>query len=48
MIHYAVAIANINHIDLTKAIIKKDKQAAMKYNQFPNLEEYLEVKLMGK
>lgn len=48
VIHYAVAIANINHIDLTKAIIKKDKQAAMKYNQFPNLEEYLEVKLMGK
>ncbi|GIO27408.1 MazG nucleotide pyrophosphohydrolase domain-containing protein [Ornithinibacillus bavariensis] len=41
VIHYAVAIASINHIDLTKAIIKKDKQAAMKYNQSPNLEEFL-------
>jgi len=48
VIHYAVAIASISRIDLTKAIIKKDKQAAMKYNQFPNLEEYLEVKVMEK
>lgn len=41
VIHYAVAIASINQIDLTKAIIDKDKQAAMKYNQSPNLEEFL-------
>ena len=43
VIHYAVAIASIHHIDLTEAIINKDKQAAMKYNQSPNLEEYLEL-----
>jgi len=43
VIHYAVAIASINHIDLTKAIIKKDKQAAIKYNQSPNLEEFLVI-----
>ncbi|MCR8848450.1 hypothetical protein NQ095_08560 [Rossellomorea sp. SC111] len=43
VIHYAVAIASINDIDLTKAIINKDKQAAVKYNQAPNLEEYLVV-----
>jgi NTP pyrophosphatase (non-canonical NTP hydrolase) len=43
VIHYAVAIASINDIDLTKAIIKKDKQAAIKYNQSPNLEEFLVV-----
>jgi NTP pyrophosphatase (non-canonical NTP hydrolase) len=43
VIHYAVAIASLNNIDLTKAIINKDKQAAIKYNQSPNLEEYLEV-----
>lgn len=43
VIHYAVAIASINNIDLTKAIIEKDKQAAIKYNQSPNLEEFLEV-----
>ncbi|SDQ56791.1 MazG nucleotide pyrophosphohydrolase domain-containing protein [Virgibacillus salinus] len=41
VIHYAMAIASINHIDLTKAIIKKDSQAAIKYNQSPNLEEFL-------
>ncbi|OAT81897.1 nucleotide pyrophosphohydrolase [Bacillus sp. MKU004] len=41
VIHYAVAIASINDIDLTEAIIKKDKQAAIKYNQSPNLEEFL-------
>ncbi|MGD6831266.1 hypothetical protein ACQCT5_03845 [Sutcliffiella halmapala] len=41
VIHYAVAIASINNIDLTKANIKKDQQAAIKYNQSPNLEEYI-------
>lgn len=41
VIHYAVAIASINDIDLTEAMIKKDKQAAIKYNQSPNLEEFL-------
>lgn len=41
VIHYAVAIASINHIDLTTAIIEKDKQAAIKYDQSPNLEEFL-------
>lgn len=44
VIHYAVAIASINQIDLSKAIIKKDKQAAIKYNHSPNLEEFLEQK----
>ncbi|MRG86020.1 MazG nucleotide pyrophosphohydrolase domain-containing protein [Salinibacillus xinjiangensis] len=43
VIHYAVAIASINNIDLSKAIIKKDRQAAIKYNQSPNLEEFIEI-----
>lgn len=43
VIHYAVAIASINQIDLSEAISKKDKQAAVKYNQSPNLEEFLIV-----
>lgn len=43
VIHYAVAIASINGIDLTKAIIEKDKQAAIKYDQSPHLEEYLVI-----
>ncbi|GGA65701.1 MazG nucleotide pyrophosphohydrolase domain-containing protein [Ornithinibacillus halotolerans] len=41
VIHYAVAIASLNNIDLTEAIINKDREAAIKYNQTPNLEEYL-------
>ncbi|BCB02355.1 MazG nucleotide pyrophosphohydrolase domain-containing protein [Bacillus sp. KH172YL63] len=41
VIHYAVAIASINGIDLTEAIIHKDKLAAIKYKQSPNLEEFL-------
>ena len=41
VIHYAVAIASIHDIDLTEAIMKKDKQAAMKYQQTPDLEEFL-------
>ncbi|MGM0752630.1 MAG: MazG nucleotide pyrophosphohydrolase domain-containing protein [Bacillota bacterium] len=41
VIHYVVAIASINDIDLTEAIFNKDTQAAMKYNQSPNLEEFI-------
>lgn len=41
VIHYVVAIASINNINLTTAIIEKDKKAALKYNQSPNLEGYL-------
>ncbi len=40
IIHYAVAIAAINNIDLTTAMIEKDKQASIKYNH-QSLEEYL-------
>lgn len=41
VLHYAIAIASVNNIDLTKAIFEKDKEAAVKYNQSPNLEEFL-------
>lgn len=41
IIHYTVAIANFYKIDLEEAIIQKDKVAAIKYNQSPSLEEYL-------
>lgn len=41
VIHYAIAIASINDINLTKAIINKDKQAAIKYNFSPNLEKFI-------
>lgn len=41
IIHYTLAIASVNKIDLEKAIIRKDKIASIKYKQTPNLEEYL-------
>ena len=44
VIHYAVAIASVNDIDLTEAIINKDKQAARKYHQSPDLEGFLAEK----
>ena len=41
MIHYIVAIAAINDIDLTKIIFEKDKKAAVKYNHRTNLEAFV-------
>lgn len=41
VIHYAVAIATINDIDLEQTILAKDQRASKKYNQSPNLIEYL-------
>ncbi|MGY3750752.1 MazG nucleotide pyrophosphohydrolase domain-containing protein [Vagococcus acidifermentans] len=41
VIHYAVAIATINDIDLEQIILAKDQVASKKYNQSPNLFEYL-------
>ena len=42
IIHYTVAIAAINDIDLTKTIFDKDKKAAIKYQHERDLEEFLE------
>ena len=44
MIHYIVAIAAINHIDLTNIIIEKDKTASVKYHHRTNLETFLTEK----
>ena len=41
MIHYIVAIAAINDIDLAKIIVEKDKKASIKYNHKTNLETFL-------
>ena len=41
VIHYAVAIAAINHIDLTETILIKDKKASLKYHHDINLETYI-------
>ena len=41
VIHYAVAIAALNGIDLSAAILEKDKKASVKYNHDVNLEQFL-------
>ena len=41
MIHYIVAIAAINDIDLNGIILEKDKVASVKYNHTMNLEEFM-------
>lgn len=44
IIHYTVAIAAINEIDLTKTIFEKDKTAAVKYQHQKDLEQFLAEK----
>ena len=41
MIHYIVAIAAINEIDLNEIILKKDRVASVKYNHDINLEQFI-------
>ena len=41
VIHYAFAIASLNHIDLNDAILEKDKKASIKYHHDRNLEQFL-------
>lgn len=45
MIHYIVAIAAINQIDLTEVILTKDKIASIKYQHDINLEAFINRKL---
>ena len=41
MIHYIVAIAAINNIDLSRIIVEKDRKASVKYHHTVNLETFL-------
>ncbi|MGN0573492.1 MAG: MazG nucleotide pyrophosphohydrolase domain-containing protein [Acutalibacteraceae bacterium] len=41
MLHYIVAIAAINGIDLNNIIIQKDKTASVKYHHDVNLESFI-------
>ena len=41
VIHYAVALAAINNIDLTAVMLEKDKKASAKYHHTSNLETFL-------
>ena len=44
MIHYIVAIAALNDLDLEKIILEKDKKASVKYHHDINLEQFLQNK----
>ena len=41
VIHYTVAIAALNDIDLSSAILEKDKTASIKYHHRTNLESFI-------
>ena len=41
VVHYAVAIAAVNGIDLNEVIINKDREASVKYHHTINLEEFI-------
>ena len=42
MLHYIVAIAALDDLDLEKIILEKDKKASVKYNHDINLEQFLQ------
>ena len=41
VIHYAVAIAALNGINMNDAILQKDRAAAVKYHHRTNLERFI-------
>lgn len=41
VIHYAVAIAALNGLNMNDIIISKDKKASIKYNHRINLEQFV-------
>ena len=44
VIHYVVAIAAVNNLDLNDIILIKDKKASLKYNHDINLEQFISSK----
>ena len=44
LIHYAVAIAAINDLDLNRIMIDKDREASVKYHHDIDLETFLRTK----
>lgn len=41
VIHYAVAIAALNGLDMNEIILEKDKTASVKYHHTTNLEQFV-------
>ncbi|MDE6747907.1 MAG: nucleotide pyrophosphohydrolase [Lachnospiraceae bacterium] len=44
VIHYVVAIAALNNLNLNDIILSKDKKASLKYNRDINLEQFISSK----
>lgn len=44
VIHYVVAIAAVNNLDLNEIVLSKDKKASLKYNRDINLEQFISSK----
>ena len=42
MIHYILAIAALNDIDMERIILEKDKKSSVKYHHDINLEQFLQ------
>ena len=48
VIHYAMAIAALNGLDMNDIILNKDKTASVKYNHRTNLEQFVLNQRTGK
>ena len=48
VIHYVVAIAAVNNLDLNEIILDKDKKASLKYNRDTNMEQFVLEKRASK
>ncbi len=48
VIHYAMAIAALNGLDMNAVILEKDKAAALKYHHAVNLEEFIRKSREGE
>ncbi|WP_027120962.1 MazG nucleotide pyrophosphohydrolase domain-containing protein [Mycoplasma leonicaptivi] len=44
VIHYTVALANLNNINLSEIILEKDKEASKRYNHNSNLYDFINKK----
>ena len=42
MLHYTIAIAAVNGMDLTDILLRKDREASIKYHHDVNLETFIE------
>ena len=48
VIHYIVAIAAVNDLDINEIILDKDKKASLKYNRDTNMEQFILEKRSSK